>query len=95
MLEAERDALKLALQESPAKKPDYMNSEHPHFSTELCDAVTAWSVTAKKDPESSRFKTIAKAWLSQADYEGNALDRLSTVVNSDEGKRGGVPKKDP
>jgi len=91
----ELDALKQALQESPAKKPDYMNSEHPHFSTELCDAVTAWSVTVKKEPDPSMFKALAKAWLVNAGHEGNALDRLSTVVNSDEGKRGGVPKKDP
>lgn len=82
-------------QETSSKKPDYMNSEHSHFSTELCDAVTAWSVTVKKDPDPSMFKALAKAWLVNAGHEGNALDRLSTVVNSDEGKRGGVPKKDP
>lgn len=95
-LEAERDALKQSLQEPPPNKPDYMNLNHPHFSKELCDAVTAWSLTVKKDPEPQRFRTLAKAWLSDAGgYEGDALERLATVANSDKGKRGGVPKKDP
>jgi hypothetical protein len=91
---AEIAALK-QVQESSTKKPDYMNLDHPHFSEELCDAVRTWTDTVKRNPEPSRFKSFAKAFLTNAGYDGNALERLSTVVNSDEGKRGGVPKKDP
>lgn len=94
-IKAEFDLFKQSHQIA-TKKPDYMNFDHPHFSKELCDAVTAWSLTVKKDPEPQRFRALAKAWLSDSGgYEGDALERLATVANSDKGKRGGVPKKDP
>ena len=103
---AERDSLKLQLDdilrernelkaEIASKTPEYMQTSHPYFSTELHDAVIAWSRTVKKNPEPARFKRYLEEWLLKtSDYKGSSLERLTTVANSDQCKRGGAPKKE-
>lgn len=81
--------------ESIDKKLGYMNLDHTCYAEELADAVRAWEYTVKQEATPKTFKAVAKKWLEERGYEGAALERLATIVNPDEGKRGGAPKREP
>ena len=79
--------------------PPYLDETHPHFSKEVPIAISAWiamfengGYSTKKPPK----QQIAE-WLkiNYKDLTNNAIKRISTLVNTNKGKKGGATPTEP
>jgi len=96
--EAERFSRKHALTlRFSTETPSYLNRNHKSYSTELAIAVKAWMALFAHNSFEQGNKTpkehIAR-WLMARKFglSGNAIKRITTLVNPDSAKGGGAPR---
>lgn len=76
--------------------PDYLNPQHPRHSNELLIAIELLGELSEKYPEKPKrrtFKSLAIDWLNEKHPELSrwARERIATMVNPEEDKKGGCP----
>jgi hypothetical protein len=95
--EAERFSRKHALTlKSGSETPSYLNRNHQFYSTELAIAVKAWMAlfaAGSFEPGSKTTRQRIVLWLKAGRFglEGNAEQRIASLVNPDTAKKGGAP----
>jgi hypothetical protein len=76
----------------------YMNPEHPLFAPELETAVAVWTALFSEKTEikekGKTSKNLIEGWIKEnrSGFSNEAIERIKTLANPENQKKGGAPK---